>query len=173
MAVPKTDEQEDFIIVSNTEKPVQKMQEKPFNEPKEAQKHQHVKKAPAEKEPVQEAPVASDSQEKKEKSASRRNRRNKQSAATAESAAATPEKPAEPTQKPKPSRRNKEKANPSEDREEKPRQAKSRKSRNPKPVPESVPNDDDEFDLSDITAREQTREEIIAAAEAAAYGPQE
>ena len=173
MAVPKTDEQEDFIIVSNTEKPVQKVQEKPSNEPKEAQKHQHVKKAPAEKEPVQEAPVASDSQEKKEKPASRRNRRNKQSAATAESAAATPEKPAEPTQKPKPSRRNKEKANPSEDREEKPRQAKSRKSRNPKPVPESVPNDDDEFDLSDITAREQTREEIIAAAEAAAYGPQE
>ena len=173
MAVPKTDEQEDFIIVSNTEKPVQKVQEKPSNEPKEVQKPQHAKKAPAEKESVQEAPVAPDSQEKKEKSASRRNRRNKQSATTAEPATATPEKPAEQTQKPKPSRRNKEKANPSEDREEKPRQAKSRKSRNPKPVPESVPNDDDEFDLSDITAREQTREEIIAAAEAAAYGPQE
>ena len=173
MAVPKTDEQEDFIIVSNTEKPVQKAQEKPSNEPKEAQKHQHVKKAPAEKEPVQEAPSTPDSQEKKEKPASRRNRRNKQSAATAEPATATSEKPAEQTPKPKPSRRNKEKANPSEDREENPRQAKSRKSRNPKPVPESVPNDDDEFDLSDITAREQTREEIIAAAEAAAYGPQE
>ena len=173
MAVPKTDEQEDFIIVSNTEKPVQKVQEKPSNEPKEAQKYQQVKKAPAEKERVQEAPAAPDNQEKKEKPASRRNRRNKQSAATAEPAVAAPEKPAEQTQKPKPSRRNKEKANPSEDREEKPRQAKSRKSRNPKPVPESVPNDDDEFDLSDITAREQTREEIIAAAEAAAYGPQE
>ena len=173
MAVPKTDEQEDFIIVSNTEKPVQKVQEKSSNEPKEVQKHQHVKKAPAEKESAQEAPSTSDSQEKKEKPASRRNRRNKQSAATAEPATKTPEKPAEQTQKPKPSRRNKEKANPVEDREEKPRQAKSRKSRNPKPVPESIPNDDDEFDLSDITAREQTREEIIAAAEAAAYGPQE
>ena len=29
--------------------------------------------------------------------------------------------------------------------------------------------DDEEFDLSDISAREQSREEIIAAAEAAAY----
>ncbi|MBR5697027.1 MAG: ribonuclease III [Prevotella sp.] len=173
MAVPKTEEQEDFIIVSNTEKPVQIVQEKPSVEPKEVQKPQRVKKAPAEKEPVQEAPIAPESQEKKERPASRRNRRNKPSAATAEPAAATPEKPAEPTQKSKPSRRNKEKAVPSDDREEKPRQAKHRKSRTPKPVPEPAPNDDDEFDLSDITAREQTREEIIAAAEAAAYGPEE
>ena len=173
MAVPKTEEQEDFIIVSNTEKPVQIVQEKPSVEPKEVQKPQRVKKAPAEKEPVQEAPITSESQEKKERPASRRNRRNKPSAATAEPAAATPEKPAESTQKPKSSRRNKEKAVPSDDREEKPRQAKHRKSRTPKPVPEPAPNDDDEFDLSDITAREQTREEIIAAAEAAAYGPEE
>ena len=33
----------------------------------------------------------------------------------------------------------------------------------------SVDDDDDEFDLSDISAKEQTREEIIAAAEAAAF----
>ena len=35
-------------------------------------------------------------------------------------------------------------------------------------IPTSI-LDDDEFDLSDITAREQNREEIIAAAESAAY----
>jgi ribonuclease-3 len=38
-------------------------------------------------------------------------------------------------------------------------------------APEDVATDNDEFDLSDITAtpREQSREEIIAAAEAAAF----
>ena len=42
----------------------------------------------------------------------------------------------------------------------------------PKEAPQSQPNDtfdDKEFDLSHITAREQSREDIIAAAEAAAF----
>ena len=167
MAVPKTDEQEDFIIVSDKSDRLEKSEK-------------------SEK---------SEYSDKSEKSDNRRNRRNK-AAATDEPAAAAPEKKQEPAQKPKPSRRNKEKANSSEGgeernkpvNEERNKPAKTRKPKpaqneqkpaqsEPKPVqnrPQPAPvDDDDEFDLSDISAREQTREEIIAAAEAAAYGPQE
>ena len=178
MAVPKTDEQEDFIIVSD----------------KTDKKDRSEKLDRSEK---------SEYSDKSEKSDNRRNRRNK-AAATDEPAATAPEKKQEPTQKPKPSRRNKEKTNPSEGGEERNKPAaeernkpaneernKPAKTRKPKPAqneqkpaqsePKPVQNrpqpapadDDDEFDLSDISAREQTREEIIAAAEAAAYGPQE
>ncbi len=178
MAVPKTDEQEDFIIVSD----------------KSDKKDRSEKLDRSEK---------SEYSDKSEKSDNRRNRRNK-AAATDEPAAAAPEKKQEPAQKPKPSRRNKEKANSSEGGEERNKPAneernkpaneernKPAKTRKPKPAqneqkpaqsePKPVQNrlhpapvdDDDEFDLSDISAREQTREEIIAAAEAAAYGPQE
>ena len=164
MAVPKTDEQEDFIIVSDKTDRLEKSEKSEYSD-------------------------------KSEKSDNRRNRRNK-AAATDEPAAAAPEKKQEPVQKPKPSRRYKEKANPSEGAEERNKPAaeernKPTKTRKPKPAqneqkpaqsePKPVQNrpqpapvdDDDEFDLSDISAREQTREEIIAAAEAAAYGPQE
>ena len=175
MAVPKTDEQEDFIIVS------EKTDKKDRSEKSEKSEYS----------------------DKSEKSDNRRNRRNK-AAATDEPAAAAPEKKQEPAQKPKSSRRNKEKANSSEGGEERNKPAaeernkpaneernKPAKTRKPKPAqneqkpaqsePKPVQNrpqpapvdDDDEFDLSDISAREQTREEIIAAAEAAAYGPQE
>ena len=175
MAVPKTDEQEDFIIVSD------KTDKKDRSEKSEKSEYS----------------------EKSEKSDNRRNRRNK-AAATDEPAAAALEKKQEPAQKPKPSRRNKEKANSSEGGEERNKPAneernkpaneernKPAKTRKPKPAqseqkpaqseqkpvqnrPQPAPvDDDDEFDLSDISAREQTREEIIAAAEAAAYGPQE
>ncbi len=167
MAVPKTDEQEDFIIVSD------KSDKKDRSEKSEK----------------------SENSDKSEKSDNRRNRRNK-AAATDEPAATAPEKKQEQAQKPKPSRRNKEKANSSEGAEERNKPAneernKPAKTRKPKPAqneqkpaqsePKPVQNrpqpapvdDDDEFDLSDISAREQTREEIIAAAEAAAYGPQE
>ena len=167
MAVPKTDEQEDFIIVSDKSDRLEKSEK-------------------SEK---------SEYSDKSEKSDNRRNRRNK-AAATDEPAATAPEKKQEPAQKPKPSRRNKEKANSSEgteernkaSNEERNKPAKTRKPKpaqnepkpaqsEPKPVqnrPQPAPvDDDDEFDLSDISAREQTREEIIAAAEAAAYGPQE
>ena len=170
MAVPKTDEQEDFIIVSD----------------KSDKKDRSEKSEKSEK---------SEYSDKSEKSDNRRNRRNK-AAATDEPAVAALEKKQEPAQKPKPSRRNKEKANPSEGAEERNKPAneernKPAKTRKPKPAqneqkpaqsePKPVQNrpqpapvdDDDEFDLSDISAREQTREEIIAAAEAAAYGPQE
>lgn len=167
MAVPKTDEQEDFIIVSDKSDRLEKSEK-------------------SEK---------SEYSDKSEKSDNRRNRRNK-AAATDEPAVAALEKKQEPAQKPKPSRRNKEKANSSEGGEERNKPAneernKPAKTRKPKPAqnepkpaqsePKPVQNrpqpapvdDDDEFDLSDISAREQTREEIIAAAEAAAYGPQE
>ena len=167
MAVPKTDEQEDFIIVSDKSDRLEKSEK-------------------SEK---------SEYSDKSEKYDNRRTRRNK-AAATDEPAAAAPEKKQEPAQKPKPSRRNKEKANSSEGAEERNKPAneernKPAKTRKPKPAqneqkpaqsePKPVQNrpqpapvdDDDEFDLSDISAREQTREEIIAAAEAAAYGPQE
>ena len=170
MAVPKTDEQEDFIIVSD----------------KTDKKDRSKKSEYSEK---------SENSDKSEKSDNRRNRRNK-AAATDEPATAAPEKKQEPAQKPKPSRCNKEKANSSEGGEERNKPAneernKPSKTRKPKPAqneqkpaqsePKPVQNrpqpapvdDDDEFDLSDISAREQTREEIIAAAEAAAYGPQE
>ena len=191
MAVPKTDEQEDFIIVSDKSDRLEKSEK-------------------SEK---------SEYSDKSEKSDNRRNRRNKAAAAD-EPATAAPEKKPEPAQKTKSSRRNKEKANPSEGGEERNKPAneernkpaneernkpaneernkpaneernKPAKTRKPKPAqseqkpaqsePKPVQNrpqpapvdDDDEFDLSDISAREQTREEIIAAAEAAAYGPQE
>ena len=164
MAVPKTDEQEDFIIVSDKSDRLEKSE-------------------------------YSEKSENSDRSDNRRNRRNKAAAAD-EPAAAVSEKKQESAQKPKPSRRNKEKANPSEGGEERNKPAaeernKPAKTRKPKPAqneqkpaqsePKPVQNrpqpapvdDDDEFDLSDISAREQTREEIIAAAEAAAYGPQE
>ncbi len=173
MAVPKTDEQEDFIIVSD----------------------KTDKKDRSEKLDRSEKSEKSEYSEKSEKSDNRRNRRNK-AAATDEPAATAPEKKQEPAQKPKPSRRNKEKANSSEGGEERNKPSneernKPAKTRKPKPAqnepkpaqseskpvqnrPQPAPvDDDDEFDLSDISAREQTREEIIAAAEAAAYGPQE
>ena len=182
MAVPKTDEQEDFIIVSD----------------------KTDKKDRSEKSEYSEKSEKSEYSDKSEKSDNRRNRRNK-AAATDEPAAAAPEKKQEPAQKPKPSSRNKEKANSPEGGEERNKPAagernkpaneernkptaeernKPAKTRKPKPAqsePKPVQNrpqpapvdDDDEFDLSDISAREQTREEIIAAAEAAAYGPQE
>lgn len=169
MAVPKTDEQEDFIIVSDK----------------------------SDWSDRSDRSDKSDKPDTPEKPASRRNRRNK--AAATDEPVAAPENKQEPAQKPKPSRRNKEKANPSEvvasqQGEGKPvaeERNKPTKARKPKPVQnekksvqnESKPvqnnsqpafvDDDDEFDLSDISAREQTREEIIAAAEAAAYGPQE
>ena len=181
MAVPKTDEQEDFIIVSD----------------KSDWSDRSDRSDRSDKSDKSDRSDWSDKPNTSEKPASRRNRRNK--AAAADEPAAAPEKKQEPAQKPKPSRRNKEKANPSEvaasqQGEGKPvaeERNKPAKARKPKPVQnekksvqnESKPvqnnpqpafvNDDDEFDLSDISAREQTREEIIAAAEAAAYGPQE
>ncbi len=167
MAVPKTDEQEDFIIVSDKSDRLEKSEKSEYSE----------------------------KSDNSDRSDNRRNRRNK-AAATDEAAATALEKKQELAQKPKPSRRNKEKANSSEGAEERNKPAneernKPAKTRKPKPAqnepkpaqsePKPVQNrlqtapvdDDDEFDLSDISAREQTREEIIAAAEAAAYGPQE
>jgi ribonuclease-3 len=183
MAVPKTDEQEDFIIVSD----------------KTDKKDRSEKLDRSEK---SEKSEKSENSDKSDKSDNRRNRRNK--AVATDEPAAAPEKKQEPAQKPKPSRRNKEKANSSEGTEERNKPAaeernkpaneernKPAKTRKPKPAqneqkpaqsePKPVQNrpqpapvdDDDEFDLSDISAREQTLEEIIAAAEAAAYGPQE
>ena len=180
MAVPKTDEQEDFIIVSDKSDRLEKSEKLDRSEKSEKSEYS----------------------DKSEKSDNRRNRRNK--AAATDEPAAAPEKKQEQAQKTKSSRRNKEKANPSEGGEERNKPAaeernkpaneernKPAKTRKPKPAqneqkpaqsePKPVQNrpqpapvdDDDEFDLSDISAREQTREEIIAAAEAAAYGPQE
>jgi ribonuclease-3 len=168
MAVPKTDEQEDFIIVSD----------------KSDKKDRSEKLDRSEKSEKSEYSEKSKYSDKSEKSDNRRNRRNKAAAAD-EPAATAPEKKQEPAQKPKPSRRNKEKANSSEGAEERNKPAaeernkpaneecnKPAKTRKPKPAqnepkpaqsePKPVQNrlqpapvdDDDEFDLSDISARE-------------------
>lgn len=70
-------------------------------------------------------------------------------------------KPSKAKKEPKPKRQPKTKAA----KEERPQaQADA-----PSPVPVQNHEQDDEFDLSDISARQQSREEIIAAAEAAAF----
>lgn len=59
-----------------------------------------------------------------------------------------------------------------EERNERPQRQNRQRSRRNKEEDTSKPEkkNDDEFDLSDVSAKEMTREEIIAAAEAAAFG---
>ena len=169
MAVPKTDEQEDFIIVSDkTDK--KDRSEKSEKSDKSDNRRNRRNKAAATDEPAAAAP------EKKQESAQKPkpSRRNKEKANSSEGGEERNKPANEERNKPANEERNK----PAKTRKPKPAQNEQKPAQSePKPVqnrPQPAPvDDDDEFDLSDISAREQTREEIIAAAEAAAYGPQE
>ena len=187
MAVPRTDEQEDFIVVSSSPAPAPQVVEKPEPVKEEKPRQAEKPKAP-EKQKVAEKPKTSEK------------------AKSAEKQKATEQKPVASDQKPaaKPGRKSKarpegnnevqpakeSKVRPEADSEAQPakdskpkaeRQKKNKaaaqKTKAPKPVAEapvaSPVDDDDEFDLSDISAREQTREEIIAAAEAQAFAAAE
>ena len=172
MAVPKTDEQEDFIIVSDKSDKKDRSEKSEYSDKSEKSDNRRNRrnKAAAADEPAAAAP------EKKQEPAQKPkpSRRNKEKANSSEGG--------EERNKPAAEERNKsgneERNKPAKTRKPKPAQNEQKPAQSePKPVqnrPQPAPvDDDDEFDLSDISAREQTREEIIAAAEAAAYGPQE
>ncbi len=220
MAVPRTDEQEDFIVVSSSPAPAPQVVEKPEPVKEEKPRQAEKPKAP-EKQKVAEKPKTSEKAKPAEKQkAAEQKPAEKQKAAeqkpTEKQKAAeqkpiekqkvAEQKPAASDQKPaaKPGRKSKarpegnnevqpakeSKVRPEADSEAQPakdskpkaeRQKKNKaaaqKTKAPKPVAEapvaSPVDDDDEFDLSDISAREQTREEIIAAAEAQAFAAAE
>ena len=215
MAVPRTDEQEDFIVVSSSPAPALQVVEKPEPVKEEKPRQAEKPKAP-EKQKVAEKPKTSEKAKPAEKQkAAEQKPIEKQKAAEQKPAEkqkpiekqkVAEQKPAASDQKPaaKPGRKSKarpegnnevqpakeSKVRPEADSEAQPakdskpkaeRQKKNKaaaqKTKAPKPVAEapvaSPVDDDDEFDLSDISAREQTREEIIAAAEAQAFAAAE
>ena len=209
MAVPRTDEQEDFIVVSSSPAPAPQVVEKPEPVKEEKPRQAEKPKAP-EKQKVAEKPKTSEKAKPAEKQkAAEQKPAEKQKAAEQkpiEKQKVAEQKPAASDQKPaaKPGRKSKarpegnnevqpakeSKVRPEADSEAQPakdskpkaeRQKKNKaaaqKTKAPKPVAEapvaSPVDDDDEFDLSDISAREQTREEIIAAAEAQAFAAAE
>lgn len=215
MAVPRTDEQEDFIVVSSSPAPALQVVEKPEPVKEEKPRQAEKPKAP-EKQKVAEKPKTSEKSKPAEKQkAAEQKPAEKQKAAEqkpaekqkpTEKQKVAEQKPAASDQKPaaKPGRKSKarpegnnelqpakeSKVRPEADSEVQPakdskpkaeRQKKNKaaaqKTKAPKPVAEapvaSPVDDDDEFDLSDISAREQTREEIIAAAEAQAFAAAE
>lgn len=215
MAVPRTDEQEDFIVVSSSPAPAPQVVEKPDPVKEEKPRQAEKPKAP-EKQKVAEKPKTSEKSKPAEKQkAAEQKPAEKQKAAEqkpaekqkpTEKQKVAEQKPAASDQKPaaKPGRKSKarpegnnelqpakeSKVRPEADSEAQPakdskpkaeRQKKNKaatqKTKAPKPVAEapvaSPVDDDDEFDLSDISAREQTREEIIAAAEAQAFAAAE
>ena len=198
MAVPRTDEQEDFIVVSSSPAPAPLVVEKPEPVKEEKPRQAEKPKAP-EKQKVAEKPKISEKAKPAEKQKAAEQK-------PAEKQKVAEQKPAASDQKPaaKPGRKSKarpegnnevqpakeSKVRPEADSEAQPakdskpkaeRQKKNKaaaqKTKAPKPVAEapvaSPVDDDDEFDLSDISAREQTREEIIAAAEAQAFAAAE
>ena len=203
MAVPRTDEQEDFIVVSSSPAPAPQVVEKP--EPVKEEKPRQ-----AEKQKVAEKPKTSEKAKPAEKQkAAEQKPAEKQKAAEqkpTEKQKVAEQKPAASDQKPAAKSGRKSKARPEGNNElqpakeskirpeadseaqpakdskpkaerQKKNKAAAQKTKAPKPVAEapvaSPVDDDDEFDLSDISAREQTREEIIAAAEAQAFAAAE
>ena len=215
MAVPRTDEQEDFIVVSSSPAPTPQVVEKP--EPVKEEKPRQAEKSMApEKQKVAEKPKTSEKAKPAEKQKAAEQKPAEKQKVTeqkpiekqkpTEKQKVAEQKPAASDQKPvaKPGRKSKarpegnnevqpakeSKVRPEADSEAQPakdskpkaeRQKKNKaaaqKTKAPKPVAEapvaSPVDDDDEFDLSDISAREQTREEIIAAAEAQAFAAAE
>ena len=209
MAVPRTDEQEDFIVVSSSPAPAPQVVEKP--EPVKEEKPQQAEKPKApEKQKVAEKPKTSEKAKSAEKQkAAEQKPTEKQKAAEQkpiEKQKVAEQKPAASDQKPAAKSGRKSKARPEGNNElqpakeskvrpeadseaqpakdskpkaerQKKNKAAAQKTKAPKPVAEapvaSPVDDDDEFDLSDISAREQTREEIIAAAEAQAFAAAE
>ena len=209
MAVPRTDEQEDFIVVSSSPAPAPQVVEKPEPVKEEKPRQAEKPKAP-EKQKVAEKPKTSEKAKSAEKQkAAEQKPTEKQKAAEQkpiEKQKVAEQKPAASDQKPAAKSGRKSKARPEGNNEVQPakeskvrpeadseaqpakdskpkaeRQKKNKaaaqKTKAPKPVAEapvaSPVDDDDEFDLSDISAREQTREEIIAAAEAQAFAAAE
>ena len=215
MAVPRTDEQEDFIVVSSLSAPAPQVVEKPEPVKEEKPRQAEKPKAP-EKQKVAEKPKTSEKAKPAEKQKAAEQKPAEKQKVTeqkpiekqkpTEKQKVAEQKPAASDQKPvaKPGRKSKarpegnnevqpakeSKVRPEADSEAQPakdskpkaeRQKKNKaaaqKTKAPKPVAEapvaSPVDDDDEFDLSDISAREQTREEIIAAAEAQAFAAAE
>ena len=174
MAVPRTDEQEDFIVVSSSPAPAPQVVEKPEpvkeEKPRQAEKQKVAEQKPTEKQKVAEQkPAASDQKpaaKSGRKSKARPEGNNELQPAKESKIRPEADSEAQPAKdsKPKAERQKKNKAA-------------AQKTKAPKPVAEapvaSPVDDDDEFDLSDISAREQTREEIIAAAEAQAFAAAE
>ena len=214
MAVPRTDEQEDFIVVSSSPAPAPQVVEKP--EPvKEEKPRQAEKQKVAEKPKTSEKAKPAEKQKAAEQKPAEKQKAAEQKPAEKQKAAeqkptekqkVAEQKPAASDQKPAAKSGRKSKARPEGNNEVQPakeskvrpeadseaqpakdskpkaeRQKKNKaaaqKTKAPKPVAEapvaSPVDDDDEFDLSDISAREQTREEIIAAAEAQAFAAAE
>ena len=214
MAVPRTDEQEDFIVVSSSPAPALQVVEKPEpvkeEKPRQAEKQKAAEKAksaekqkaaeqkPAEKQKPAEQKPAEKQKPAEQKPIEKQKPTEKQKVAEQKPAASDQKPAAKPGRKSKarPEGNNEvqtakeSKVRPEADSEAQPakdskpkaeRQKKNKaaaqKTKAPKPVAEapvaSPVDDDDEFDLSDISAREQTREEIIAAAEAQAFAAAE
>ena len=198
MAVPRTDEQEDFIVVSSSPAPAPQVIEKPEPVKEEKPRQAEKPKAP-EKQKVAEKPKTSEKAKPAEKQKVAEQKPTEKQKVAEQKPAASDQKPAA-----KPGRKSKarpednnelqpakeSKVRPEADSEAQPakdskpkaeRQKKNKaaaqKTKATKPVAEapvaSPVDDDDEFDLSDISAREQTREEIIAAAEAQAFAAAE
>ena len=193
MAVPRTDEQEDFIVVSSSPAPAPQVVEKP--EPVKEEKPRQAEKSMApEKQKVAEKPETSE----KAKSAEKQKATEQKPVASDQKPAAKPGRKskarpegnneAQPNNELQPAKESKvrpeadSEAQPAKDSKpkaerQKKNKAAAQKTKAPKPVAEapvaSPVDDDDEFDLSDISAREQTREEIIAAAEAQAFAAAE
>ena len=198
MAVPRTDEQEDFIVVSSSPAPAPLVVEKPEPVKEEKPRQAEKPKAP-EKQKVAEKPKISEKAKPAEKQKAAEQK-------PAEKQKVAEQKPAASDQKPAAKSGRKSKARPEDNNElqpakeskvrpeadseaqpakdskpkaerQKKNKAAAQKTKAPKPVAEapvaSPVDDDDEFDLSDISAREQTREEIIAAAEAQAFAAAE
>ena len=209
MAVPRTDEQEDFIVVSSSPAPAPQVVEKPEpvkeEKPRQAEKQKVAEKPktsekakPAEKQKAAEQKPAEKQKAAEQKPIEKQKPTEKQKVAE-QKPAASDQKPAAKSgrkSKARPEGNNElqpakeSKVRPEADSEAQPakdskpkaeRQKKNKaaaqKTKAPKPVAEapvaSPVDDDDEFDLSDISAREQTREEIIAAAEAQAFAAAE
>ena len=203
MAVPRTDEQEDFIVVSSSPAPAPQVVEKPEpvkeEKPRQAEKQKAAEKAKsAEKQKAAEQKPAEKQKAAEQKPIEKQKPTEKQKVAE-QKPAASDQKPAAKSgrkSKARPEGNNEvqpakeSKVRPEADSEAQPakdskpkaeRQKKNKaaaqKTKAPKPVAEapvaSPVDDDDEFDLSDISAREQTREEIIAAAEAQAFAAAE
>ena len=209
MAVPRTDEQEDFIVVSSSPAPAPQVVEKPepvkeekprqAEKPKAAEKPKTSEKAkPAEKQkaaeqkPTEKQKAAEQKPTEKQKVAEQKPAASDQkpAAKSGRKSKARPEgnNEAQPNNEVQPAKESKvrpeadSEAQPAKDSKpkaerQKKNKAAAQKTKAPKPVAEapvaSPVDDDDEFDLSDISAREQTREEIIAAAEAQAFAAAE
>jgi len=219
MAVPRTDEQEDFIVVSSSPAPAPQVVEKPEpvkeEKPRQAEKQKAAEKAKsaekqkaAEQKPAEKQKAAEQKPAEKQKAAEQKPIEKQKAAEQkpTEKQKVAEQKPAASDQKPAAKSGRKSKARPEGNNElqpakeskvrpevdseaqpakdskpkaerQKKNKAAAQKTKAPKPVAEapvaSPVDDDDEFDLSDISAREQTREEIIAAAEAQAFAAAE